>query len=124
LLSQDEGVVAQAEQVFKSMAHGAGSHVLDLVWKVIESGVTVNLVVSWIEQEVLLVRRRGRDAIGWDHPNACTLLSAGIHISGVIQCHFGISSMQASHMSVGEPLPTANEDFPKGPMFLFHKNGD
>ena len=56
LLAEDQGVVTEAEQVFEARIHGRRSHVLDLVGKVVEGGVAVDLVVCRIEQDLFLIR--------------------------------------------------------------------
>ena len=60
---------------------------------------------------------------GGYRPNAHALLTAGVYVAGVFDGHFSIGSMQAAHMAMRQALAAADEDFPEGPVLLFHVVG-
>jgi hypothetical protein len=82
--------------------------------------VAIDLVTGWFEEWVGVVGVGSGDVLGLDYPNAHAFVPAGVEVTGVFDCHFRISGVQATDMLVVEAAFAADEYFPEGP-FLFHR---
>src|SRR5205823_3305399 len=88
-----------------------------------KSWMPVDLVIGWLEQQLLLPGRACRDVCRLDDPDAEAFVTPRIHVARVLDGHPGVRSMQAADMLVGEPMLAANEDFPQRPLVSSHERG-
>ena len=94
-------------------------HVIHSRRQLVKAGVAVDLVGHGVEVAVFL-RRVGRcDAAGRHHPDAHTLLAAGVDVARQLDGHGRVGSMQAAAVLVVQAGFAAHKNFPQRPFMRF-----
>src|SRR5690242_1957521 len=78
--------------------------------------MAVDLTICRLEQGPLLARTTCRDVGRLYDPDAHSLVAARIHITCILDSHFGVGSMQTSRVLMRQTVLASNEYFPKQPI--------
>ena len=81
----------------------------DLVGQIIESWMTIDLVLGGLVQFGSGIGRRGLDVFTLYDPNTDALTAACIHVSCIFDGHIGIGRMQAAYMLMFQALFASDE---------------
>jgi hypothetical protein len=81
--------------------------------------MAIDFVLGRVKKSLFIRGIARIQVCGSNDPNANPFVAPGINVTSIFDGHFGVGSMEAADMFMGESILAANENFPQWP--LIHK---